>query len=131
MRRYVAAVSVMLALVIAIVSAQTTQLSGTVRDKSAGVLPGVTVTVSGPALDKDQTTTTDARGKFTFKSLPPDDTYVVTFSLAGFNSIVQKKVAVASDKVATTDAVMTVADVPTEPPIRIPNRFGIVPLSTR
>jgi hypothetical protein len=131
MRRYVAAVCVMFAVAAAAVSAQTARLSGTVRDKSAGLLPGVTVTIDGPALEKERTTTTDHRGEFAFKSLPADDAYVVTFSLAGFKSVVQKKVAVASDKVATTDAVMTVADIPTEPPTRIPNRFGIVPLSTR
>ena len=131
MRRYVAAVCVMLAVAVAAVNGQTAQLSGTVRDRSAVLLPGVTVTVTGPALDKERTTTTDAQGKFTFKSLPPDDAYVVTFSLVGFNAVVEKKVAVASDKVATTDAVMTVADIPTGPPTRVPNRYGIVPLATR
>jgi hypothetical protein len=35
------------------------ELSGRVRDGAGGVLPDVTVTVSGPALDKPRTTTQD------------------------------------------------------------------------
>lgn len=128
MRRYIAAVCVMLAVVVAVAYAQTSQLSGTVRDKSAALLPGVTVTVSGPALDKEQTTTTDHRGEFTFKNLPPNDAYVVTFSLAGFRTVTQRKVALASEKATATDVVMTVADVPDVPRF-IRGRYGIVPLS--
>ena len=127
MRRYAAALCVMFAVVVAAVHAQTSELSGTARDKSGVPLPGVTVTVLGPALDKERITTTDHRGEFTFKDLPPHDAYVVTFSLAGFSTVTQKKVAVTSEK-AATDAVMTVADPPSVPRI-IPNRFGIVPLS--
>ena len=130
MRRIVAAVCVMFAAVVASVNAQTSQLSGTVRDKSAARLPWVTVTVSGPALDKDQTTTTDHRGEFTFKNLPPDDAYVVTFALAGFRTVTQRKVALTSEKVTATDAVLTVADIPSVPRI-IPDKYGFVPLSSR
>jgi len=128
MRRILAAACVMFAVLIAAVNAQTSHLSGTVRDTSASLLPGVTVTVSGPALDKEKTTTTDHRGEFTFKNLPPDDAYVVTFALAGFRTVTQRKVALTSEKVTATDAVLTVADIPSVPRI-IPDRYGFVPLS--
>ena len=120
-----------MAVVVALVSAQTNQLSGTVRDRSGLVLPGVTVTVDGPALDGAQTTTTDSKGEFTFKSLPPDDAYVVTFSLTGFG-VVQKKVAIASDKAATTDAVMSVrvpTVIPAPPKNNFPSNYGVVLIS--
>jgi hypothetical protein len=126
MRRYIAAVSGMLAVVVALVSAQTNQLSGTVRDRSGAVLPGVSVTVDGPALDKARIATTDSHGEFTFTSLPPDDAYVVTFTLVGFG-FVQKKVAIATDKAATADAVMSVTVVPNAPPKNgFPSNYGVV-----
>jgi hypothetical protein len=47
-------------------SAQTTGgIAGKVTDSTGGVLPGATVTLSGPAMQGTQTATTDTTGSFT------------------------------------------------------------------
>jgi len=46
-------------------SAQTSTISGTVKDVSGGVLPGVTVEVSSPALiEKTRSTVTSGSGQY-------------------------------------------------------------------
>ncbi len=61
-----------LALVVPLAFAQTTgSVSGVVRDKDGGPLPGVTVTISGPQMPRGQTTTTLADGSFKFQALLP------------------------------------------------------------
>src|SRR5262245_51659319 len=67
-------------------SAQGT-LTGTVRDESGAVLPGVTVDASSPALiEKVRTAATDGAGQYRITGLNPG-TYVLTFTLTGFNSV--------------------------------------------
>src|SRR5258705_13079546 len=55
------------------VSAQVTgSIAGTVRDSSGAVLPGVTVTIKGPALQRQSVTvTTVADGTYRIPLLPP------------------------------------------------------------
>src|SRR5690348_14149938 len=68
----------------AIALAQDGQIAGTVRDSSAGVIPGVTVEATSPALiEKVRTTTTDTNGQYRLTNLPVG-TYTVTFTLGGF-----------------------------------------------
>lgn len=126
MRTHLAVAAAMLAMFVAVVAAQASQLSGTARDESGKVLPGVTVTVTGPALAKPRVITTDERGKFTLKDLPPDKAYVVTFSLIYFRNVVHRNVELTVEKEATTDAVMLIQ--PPSPPTA-PRGFGIVPLA--
>src|ERR1700716_74801 len=62
-------------------------LTGTVRDESGGVLPGVTVDASSPALiEKVRTAITDGAGQYRITGLNPG-TYSLTFMLAGFNVV--------------------------------------------
>ena len=62
-------------------------LTGTVRDSSGGVLPGVTVEVSSPALiEKLRTTVTDANGLWRIVDLRPG-TYAVSAALTGFTTV--------------------------------------------
>ena len=57
-------------------------LTGTVKDASGAVLPGVTVEASSPALiEKVRTVTTDGQGLYSIIDLRPGR-YEVTFSLA-------------------------------------------------
>src|SRR5687767_5586231 len=64
-------------------------LTGTVRDQSGAVLPGVTVEASSPALiEKTRTAVTDSAGQYRIPGLNPG-TYTLTFTLSGFN-IVQR-----------------------------------------
>jgi Carboxypeptidase regulatory-like domain len=62
-------------------------LTGTVRDASGGVLPGVTVEASSPALiEKVRSATTDGTGQYRIIDLRPG-TYSLTFTLPGFNTV--------------------------------------------
>ncbi|GAC1431820.1 MAG: hypothetical protein NVSMB68_04190 [Thermoanaerobaculia bacterium] len=65
---------------------QTGNIYGKVQDKSGGVLPGVTVTLSGVAAP--QTTVTDSGGNFRFINLSPG-TYGIRAELSGFGSAVR------------------------------------------
>src|SRR5207244_13114884 len=61
-------------------------VAGTAKDASGGVLPGVTVEASSPALiEKTRTTVTDDKGEYKIIELRPG-TYTVTFTLTGFST---------------------------------------------
>src|SRR5919109_4502668 len=65
----------------------TGSISGTVRDETGAVLPGVTVTIVSPSLiGGRQMRPTEVNGGFRFPVLPPGE-YTVTFELAGFGTI--------------------------------------------
>jgi carboxypeptidase family protein len=62
-------------------------LTGTVRDESGAVLPGVTVEASSPALiEKVRVAVSDATGQYRITSLNPG-TYTLTARLTGFNLV--------------------------------------------
>jgi hypothetical protein len=83
-------------------------LAGTVRDTSGGVLPCVTVEASSPALiTKVRTGVTDETGQYRIPDLPPG-TYKITFSLAGFASVVREGVQLSGGGVMTIGADMRV-----------------------
>ncbi|HEX6162272.1 MAG TPA: carboxypeptidase regulatory-like domain-containing protein [Vicinamibacterales bacterium] len=84
-----------------IASAQTSAISGTVRDASGGVLPGVTVEVSSPALiEKTRSTVTSGEGTYSILALRPG-TYTVKFELPGFATVIREGVELTSDFTAT------------------------------
>ena len=59
-------------------------ITGTVKDASGAVLPGVTVEVSSPALiEKTRSAVTDGTGQYRIVDLRPG-TYSVNFTLTGF-----------------------------------------------
>ena len=60
----------------------TGRIIGVVTDTTGGVLPGVTVSVRGPA-NVLKTTVTDSNGRYAFDTLAPGS-YTVNFELAGF-----------------------------------------------
>jgi outer membrane receptor protein involved in Fe transport len=71
--------------------AQTTSsLSGTVTSDGSP-LPGVTVTISSPALQGTRTTVSGATGDYNFPALPPGD-YKITFALEGLQEITKTTV---------------------------------------
>ncbi len=85
-------------------SAQTSAISGTVRDASGGVLPGVTVEVSSPALiEKTRSTVSSGSGTYSILALRPG-VYSVKFELPGFTTIVREGVELTSDFTATINA---------------------------
>src|SRR5262245_43132466 len=71
----------------AIAQGDRASIVGLVQDGSGGVLPGVTVEASSPALiEKVRTVTTDGSGRYAIENLRPG-TYAVTFTLAGFTTV--------------------------------------------
>src|SRR5687767_1909839 len=83
-------------------------LTGTVRDQSGAVLPGVTVEASSPVLiEKVRTAVTDDSGQYRIMNLQPGR-YSVSFSLAGFAVSKREDVEIPSDFVANVNAEMRV-----------------------
>src|SRR5262245_17441510 len=72
---------------------QTGEIFGKVTDQSGGVLPGVTVTLSGPILLQPLTAVTSETGTYQFPRLEIG-TYTVKFELAGFKTVVNEGIRV-------------------------------------
>ena len=63
--------------------------SGSVKDTTGAIMPGVTVEAASPALiERTRTVVTDAQGRYTIVDLRPG-IYTVTFSLTGFVTLVR------------------------------------------
>jgi Carboxypeptidase regulatory-like domain len=72
---------------------QSGEIFGKVTDESGAVLPGVTVTVTGPVLLQPLTATTSDTGTFQFPRLAVG-AYQVKFELPGFKTIVKEDIRV-------------------------------------
>jgi hypothetical protein len=88
----------------------TTGLSGRVADPTGGALPDATVTVESADTGTGRTVTTNERGEWEVRFLPPGG-YVVTFELKGFKTLRRDGVAVSTAEMRTVDAVMEVGAV--------------------
>jgi hypothetical protein len=84
------------------------RLNGTVTDNTGAVLPGVTVTVSSPALIQPQVQVTAGDGAFRFLALPPG-VYEIDFELAGFSTVKREGIRVVINQTLTVDQQMQVA----------------------
>src|SRR5713226_8343974 len=107
---YVLGAIVGLMLLATLASAQTgaSGIAGVVKDTSGAVLPGVTVEASSPVLiEKVRTVVTDGEGRYNIVDLRPG-TYVVTFSLTGFNTLKREGIALTAGFTATVNADMQV-----------------------
>src|SRR6516165_12158913 len=89
--RALTAVSILCIFGLAPAAAQTGQmfgeLVGKVTDDQGGALPGVTVTLSGPAVMGTPTVTTNTSGQYRFPAVN-SGTYTLKFELAGFAPLV-------------------------------------------
>jgi hypothetical protein len=111
MRARIGAFGVVVFLLTALVAAQTSGIAGVVRDASGGVLPGVTVEATSPALvEKVRSTTTDANGRYRITGLPVGE-YSVTFRLQGFTTVRREGVVLTADFTANVGAEMEVGDI--------------------
>jgi hypothetical protein len=88
-----AAVFVLAAALSASAQQQTGEIFGRVTDKSGAVLPGATVTVSGPALIQPRIVVASETGTYRVPELPIG-TYTVAFELAGFRTVVMQDIRV-------------------------------------
>jgi hypothetical protein len=79
-------------------------ITGTVRDTSGAVLPGVTVEAASPAIiEKVRTATTDGNGQYRIVDLRAG-AYTVTFTLQGFTTVKREGVALEGAFTATINA---------------------------
>src|SRR5678816_1486521 len=86
-------------------------LTGTVRDNSGGVLPGVTVEAASPALiEKVRTAVTDDAGVYRIVDLR-SGTYTLTFTLPGFGPVKRTDIQLAGTQVATIAVDMKVGGI--------------------
>ncbi|MGE3274000.1 MAG: carboxypeptidase regulatory-like domain-containing protein [Vicinamibacterales bacterium] len=87
---------------------QTGTVSGAVADAQGGVLPGVTVTITGESLiGGPRVATTGATGSYQFAALPPGD-YDVSYELAGFSPLRREGVAVRVAQITRLDVQLSV-----------------------
>ena len=93
-------------------AAQTGQLFGEivgrVVDEQGAILPGVAVTLSGPAVMGAQTSTTNDRGQYRFPGVA-SGTYQLRFELSGFSPLVRDGIVVPVRQTVTVDAAMKLA----------------------
>jgi hypothetical protein len=83
-------------------------ITGTVKDTSGAVLPGVTVEAASPALiEKVRAAVTDGNGIYRIVDLRPG-TYSVTFTLPGFNTTKRDGVELTGSFTASVDGEMRV-----------------------
>ena len=91
----------------AVVCAQAT-LTGTVRDTSGAVLPGVIVETSSPVLiEKVRSVVTDSSGQYRITELPPGR-YQIIFALTGFTAVRRQGVDVRGSGVIPINAELRV-----------------------
>jgi iron complex outermembrane receptor protein len=100
-----------LAIVLAVplsAGAQTVALDGRVTDTQGGLLPGVTVAAETPTLAAPAVVVTDIAGRYEFSELPPG-TYIVVFSLDGFQTERREQVVLRAGRPGSVDAELGVA----------------------
>jgi Carboxypeptidase regulatory-like domain len=78
------------------------QIFGKVTDPSGGIMPGVTVTVTGPTLQRPLVAVTTESGAYQFPNVPIG-TFTVTFELASFKKAVRPNVIVTTGFAAQID----------------------------
>jgi hypothetical protein len=81
---------------------------GTVTDSSGGVLPGVTVTISGVTIQGDRVTVTDESGVYRVINLPPG-TYSVAYGVEGFAKLIREGIIVGVGRAVTLNIEMQLA----------------------
>src|SRR5437868_12851835 len=88
---------------------QASGIAGTVRDSSGGVLPGVSVEASSPALiERVRVAVTDGEGRYNVVNLPPG-TYAVTFTLQGFSTLRREGIVLTAGFTAPVNADLQVS----------------------
>ena len=88
-------------------AAQSGGVTGSVHDETGAVLPGATVSLSGP--DGVQVVPSDGVGEYAFTGVSPG-VYAVSVTLSGFSAATVEDVVVAEDAVALPAITMSLAN---------------------
>ena len=86
--------------------AQHGEITGRITDETGAVLPGATVTLSGP--DEARVTQSDGNGDYVFPAVS-DGTYAVTAELSGFSDATLEGIAVADALVEAPPLMLPIA----------------------
>ena len=98
-----------LLLVPSLASAQ--DIGGTVSDTTGGILPGVTVEASSPALiEGSRVAITDGSGNYLIVALETG-TYSIAYTLPGFGTVVREGIVLTSGFTANVDIQLSVGDI--------------------
>jgi hypothetical protein len=110
--RALVALAIVSAFGLAPAAAQTGQtfgeIVGKVSDDQGGALPGVTVTLSGPAVMGAPSAVSNERGTYRFPGVNTG-TYTLKFDLGGFAPLVRQGIVVPVRETVTVDATMKLA----------------------
>lgn len=102
-RGFVAFAFIGLLLIAVTPAAAQSAIAGVARDDSGGVLPGVTVEATSPALiEGTRTAATDGSGQYKIIDLRPG-VYTVTFSLSGFGTVRREGIQLPASFTATVN----------------------------
>jgi hypothetical protein len=85
-------------------------IQGVVTDPTGATVPGVTVEARNAETNLARTMVTEGDGRFVFLQLPPGN-YKLTFTLAGFATLVQENLPLTVGQAITVPAVMKVSGV--------------------
>jgi hypothetical protein len=92
-------------------SAASGVISGTIKDESGGALPGVTATLTSPALQvRQMVAVSDSEGNYRFGELPVG-TFRVSYELQGFTSFIRDDLRLPVGFAAKVDVVLKVGTV--------------------
>src|SRR5580658_11138912 len=87
-------------------------ITGTVTDKTGGVLPETVVTIVGDQTKLTRTLKANANGSYDFVNLPIG-TYTLTFSHDGFQTQRIPSITIQADRTATVNVTLPVGQVGT------------------
>lgn len=112
MRRLILSVALLAAALAlpGIAYAQNAQVTGTLKDQSGAVLPGVTVTAKNDATGLTRSAVTDGSGQYRLPALPPGN-YIVTAELQGFGTETRPDIVLVIDQTAIIDFMLKPAGV--------------------
>jgi len=82
---------------------QTGSITGKIVDDKGDPLPGVSITVTGPALQGKMSAVTNREGVYRVPGLPPGSDYELKAELLGFETVIRKGIIVRVGSVVTID----------------------------
>lgn len=88
----------------------TGNINGRVTDQSGAVIPGVTVTISSPAMQGERSAVSDEAGNYRFILLPPG-AFTVKYELPGFQTLIRENITVETGRTTTLNVALGVATV--------------------
>src|SRR5215470_5001097 len=104
-------VGILLLLLFPVAAFAQASVSGTVKDTSGAVLPGVTVEAASDVLiEKVRSATSDGNGRFQIVDLRPGK-YIVTFTLTGFSTVRRDGIELSGTGQTVVDADLKVGAV--------------------